>query len=602
MKLTGILFFLFCFQQVLGQTTVSEIEGYVLNLESNEPIPYVKIYNKSTKNGTISNSDGYFRLQIQSAEDTVIATQIGYKKTIFNLRSDQKFYTLYLTENIQELGEVIARPKDNSYLFDLINKCKKNAANSRIEAKAYYELKSFTDSAQVELVEGFYNIGIHGYNIEDLELKAGRLALRPYHNRVFVSRESSRAITMLQLSNSNSYFPSSPFDLDKKEAKKRFFLSLDHKYLDEFNDSIYILDYKPKNASGYSFEGKIWLNITDFTIGKVTLNCSNCKVHPFLALTLDSISNVSLAITKSFTSVDGKAVFNHIDFSYAVDYISYDDLNRASFYTYSVSTNAVVYAYDFKQTFLLPKFSFQQNVDDYRKLNAFPYNSFFWDTHDEYSTNDAENTNELFYSDPESITNMTLFVPKNLTNITPDSLVQYTGGNKYGRRGVFEHPYIHWSGNRILLREMVADSTTAERLGDIKSRQYNLDVKIFSDFNQYNDSSNILTATIIDPYTTYYYLPMDVYANCFINMYFDLCEIERRKLEKDLTIAHIGAEQYEAIYKRFNLALEKRQDLFLKEVDRGTNRRAMERWNTLIKEQLGIDNIALFKLFEEPEE
>jgi hypothetical protein len=37
---------------------------------------------------------------------------------------------------------------------------------------------------------------------------------------------------------------------------------------------------------------------------------------------------------------------------------------------------------------------------------------------------------------------------------------------------------------------------------------------------------------------------------------------------------------------------------FLTEVDRGQNRKAMLKWNEVIKAELGIDNITLFALYQ----
>lgn len=609
MKLTGILFFLCSFWQVFGQeNVVSVVDGYVLSKETEEPIPYAKIYNKSAKNGTISNTDGYFRLQIQGTNDSIYITQIGYKKESFQVLSDQKFYTIYLEENVQELGEVIARPSDNSYLFEQINQCKKNATTPRVQSKAYYELKSFLDTTQIELVEGYYNLELGGYDIKSLDIKAGRMALQPYQSSLFTSQESSRALTMQQLTKSSDYFPSTPFDLSKRDAKKHFYLSVERKYVDEVGDSIYVIYYTPKDTSGYFFEGKAWVDITNFKVEKITMNCERCKTHPFLPMVPDSIANVSLAITKSFVKMGDQQVLNHVDFTYGIDYVSFSSKNNEPFSTnwretseetkYSIHTSAVLYAYSFDQSFSLPEFDFPSNAGDYRKLNALPYNRFFWENNNEYDLNDLRSRNEQFFSSPNSINNLKFFQAQSY------SYGAFGGAPKdrdssLKKRGLFEHPYVQWSGKRIFLREMIADSTTAQILGDIKSRQYNLEVKIFADFNRYNDSSNVLTATIMDPYSTYYYLSMDVYANCFINMYFDLCEIQRRQLESEFAAETLSVETYNEIYDRFTMSSEKQRALFLKEVERGTNRREMEKWNAYIKEQLGIDSIALFRLYQE---
>lgn len=573
----------FAFAQELNEI---EIEGKVLSAETNEPLPYLQIYNRTTKKGTISNADGYFRISISSISDSILITELGYKRQLVALKTDIKYYLVYIEPAEVALEEVLITPKDDSYLFEMIRKCKKNESSGSNTAKAYYELKSYQDTTQIELVEGFYNATLNGSDVADLHLKAGRLAIQPYENRLFTSQASSRAITQLKLAEENDYFPKTPISVSKREAEKKFYLTLDYSYLDEKNDSIYVIHYGPKKGSEDCFSGDLWMNITHYRLEKITMNCSNCSVHPFLPLfPVDSISNVDLSITKSFIPIDGKMLFNNVHFTYSVDYKS--RAGKTEEMSYSIKTNAILYAYDFKNAFTLPKFTLLSNIDDYRKINAFPYNDFFWKFNDEYRLNDSENRNEQFFSNPESVTNATFFKPQGGAEFT---------GNK--KRGFFEHPFVHWSTNRIVLKEMIADSATLNTVNGIKAEMYHLDVKVFADLDSYSDSTVLLTETIIDPYTTYYYLPMDNTGNCFVNMYFDLCEIERRKWVASLNPNELSASLYEEKYAEFNTRLEKQQQLFLKETERGTNRKQFEKWNALIKEELQIDNMDLFGLSE----
>jgi hypothetical protein len=51
-------------------------------------------------------------------------------------------------------------------------------------------------------------------------------------------------------------------------------------------------------------------------------------------------------------------------------------------------------------------------------------------------------------------------------------------------------------------------------------------------------------------------------------------------------------------YNETQTELELLLNEFLTQVDRGQNRKAMLKWNTFIVERLGIDNVALFSLYE----
>jgi len=575
------LFFALCLTKIMLGQNPYEIEGRLINKENKEPIPFAKIYNKSLKKGTISNIDGYFRISIGALTDTIRITHIGYKEQFIKLNNNLDFYLINLEENVLLTEEVTVIPKDNSYLFELVQECKKSTSNIEKKSKAYYELKSFINNNQIELVEGYYNVDIIGYKLTDLHLKAGRLALQPYSNRFFASLESSRAIIMFNLLDKNEYFPKNPLELSKSKLKKSYYLTLDNKYTEGVTDSIFVINYKPKDTTGLFFEGKLWINKSKKHIVKITLNCDNALKQPFLPLFhSDKISKVSFNITQSFSTINDQAIFNHTDFIYEIDYIS--RIGKTEEQTYSVKTNAILYAYDYDDTFFLPIFDFSDNsIGDYRKINAMPYNNFFWALSDEYRLNDSLNSNDVFFLNSSSLTNKSIFK-----------------SNQFSKHGLFEHPYIEWSKTRIKFREILPDTSEINSTKNFKSEQYKLSVKIFLDINSYKDSTHFVTSTIFDPYESYYYLPMDNQTHCFVNIYFDLCEIKRQELEKKLyqqkNIMIHAREIYNESLKEFEI----KRNEFLKAVQRGTNEVEMLKYNDYVYEKLGINNVELFQPFK----
>lgn len=160
----AILCFLPFAQSVFGQSV--SIEGRVLNKKTKAPIPYANVYNKTLDKGTITNTDGYFRIQTNSETDTVRISFVGFKDQVIDLGGQINFRTILLEENVLLLGEVTITPQDNSYLFDLLKACRKSASNTEKASKAYFELKSTIDDNQVELVEGYYNVDVTGYALK----------------------------------------------------------------------------------------------------------------------------------------------------------------------------------------------------------------------------------------------------------------------------------------------------------------------------------------------------------------------------------------------------------------------------------------------------
>lgn len=561
---------------MVAQTAPSKytIEGRVLDKKSSTPIAYASIYNQTTGKGTISNDEGYFKLEGQAPPDSVFVSFVGYERAVLPLQNRARFFEVYLEENAQLLGEVTVVADNQAWLYDLLAACKSKASKAKMTAKAYYGLKSFADGHQVELVECFYNSRLEGYDLEELSLKTGRIAVQPWNRRFFVSKESWRAILMLKVFDENEYFPKSPLELSRRELKKAYYLDVSKKYRDENRDSILVLDFVPKDTLGGFFKGQIWVNFSQKHVLKINLECADATVHPFLPLFgIDNIQKVDLQFTKTFETIRGQTFFKHIDFAYQVTYKSRDAK------TYAIATSAVLYAYDFGKSFLLPKFDFAfEKLDDYRKISAIPYNAFFWKHNEEWRLNDQRNENEAFFTHPESMTNETAFSP-----------------NRYFKYGFLEHPYRLWSRERIRLSEAVPPEGADTR--PLLEKPYELSVKLFLDVNLYSDTLQYVTATLIDPYESHYRLPMTDTALCFINLYFDLVEMERRNLETAIRQSDKSVKTFEKLYEASYANMEQRKQQYFKEVERGENKKAMQQWNAQVLERLGIDNIAIFKLY-----
>lgn len=590
MKIIFLLlyFMIYLNTAIIAQINV-EIEGRITDKVTSEPVPYANIYNKHLEKGTISNMDGYFRILVSSINDSVMITFIGYKDLIIPLISGKDFYKIQMEENVLTLSEVTVTPHKNYYLYSLLEKCRKNTPGNTPTSKACFELKSYREETPVELVEGYYNVKIKGYEIENLAIKSGRIALRPFNNRFFASLESSHAILMQKIIAGNEYFPMNPLELPVRKLKKHYYLDLDKKYVTNDLDSVYVIDYKPRISNGDFFEGQIWINKCKNAVIKITLYSGNSNRHPFLPLFyVHNILNVSFNITKTFQFINGEYTFNHVDFEYVIDY---NGKNKAvenhteEEEKYSIKTKAVLYAYDYDRPFELPLFNLSDKAyTDYRKISAMPYNSFFWNHNNEYKLNDSLNANELFFSESKWYTSHTSFE-----------------GNKFMSKGFFEHPFVLWSSNRIKFRENFHDTLVNALSTGFNIDKYNLAVKLYVDLNNYNDSIDISTATIFDPYDSFYKLPVDNNTLCFINLYFDLCEIERRNMEKEMNSQKHDFTKVREIYEQYLQTLEIQKNKYFKSVERGTNKEKMLVYNGYVLKHLGIDNIKIFGVFSEEE-
>lgn len=541
----------------------------ITDKDTAKPLIYASVFNKTTKRGTTSNLKGYFRLNGINVGDTIVVSYIGYESEtiIFNPKKLKKSINLKPKNTLLDQVEILG---ENLLLYKLITKCKENRFDKSRTSKTYLSVKTKYENEQIELVESYYNAKFTGYNIDDFFLKNGRIALKKHNNRFFNSLGTSRAIFKHKLLKSTRQYPHNPFDLSKRKLKKYYNLKLISKYKDLGSNTIYEIGFSPKKKKEKYFEGKVWVDSTNMRIKKIILIKQDTKFHPFIAIGLDSVKKVDLYISKTFFNIEGEQYINSINFKYKIWYKPIDSSE------FIISTNAFLYAYNYDEKFHLPLYKFHNSVyHDYRQILSIPYNKLFWDNINEFRIDEGKENNDEYVNKSNTC-----------------SINRFVDLNSF-KEGFFEHPFVFWSKERIGFNDDNEDYT--KYANQIPSDRYNFNVQIFLDMNFFNDSLNILTKTIFDPFNSYYRFEHTDMSKAFINMYFDLMEIQRKKIsEKIKQTPNINFEKIERIYKNQMIEAKRIGKQFFQEVQRGTIRNKMIEWNNYIRNELSIDNLAIF--------
>lgn len=580
-------FFLFLLILIPGSLWAQQgdafyISGRVLDKGTGKPIAYANVSNISLKEGTISNDDGFFKLRIKSAQDSVMVSFIGYHNYHIPLQAGNLHYDVLLRENEQLLDEVVVKPEENEYLFDLIEQVRKEKNKYRASSKVYYNLKTSFEEKQTELVEGFYNGKITGYDLSGLTLKNSRIARQDMDGLSFASTDATRSILALKLFEKDGSAPIHPLQLSRPRLRKAYYLYLDKKFKNEQLDSVYVISCIPKDTSGAYFKTKIFLNVSRNTLEKINFKCSHAKAYPFRPFAWDSFLNVNLDITKSFIRVNQHDVFHYLNFDYQISYkqvkFTLNTIFKDS--VLKVSTNAVLYCYNYDDTFLTPRFDFTETrSNDYVQISAFPYNGYFWEHNHELKTNEEQKENDSFFYS--------------------DKTLRYS---EHSPKRQIEHHYELWQADKRVIYRLRPDEKKALTASPAPlSRQYHLCAQLFLDINRYKDSTQVVTATVFDPIKSYYFLPLDTPAYCFMNIYFDLVEIERRKLEKKINQSDRSIATIQRLYNESNDRVQELGKKYFPEVQHGTMEKGMKKWNDIVYQNLGIDNLKIFHLFQKEE-
>ncbi|MDX1942955.1 MAG: TonB-dependent receptor plug domain-containing protein, partial [Saprospiraceae bacterium] len=200
-----ITFSLLCSIHISAQEM--SVKGRVLAADTRTPLEGVNILLKGAGNGTTSNQDGYYRIEVRHnfysthASDTLVFSYTGFKSQIIRVNSREEINVTLLPENaeIEEIivtGTAVGRsPKNMSYSVGHINEESLNivpSANigSGLQGKipgfrvnhvsgqpgqsAYFQVRSANSIANGQqpllIVDGiFVNGNLQDLNAEDIE-------------------------------------------------------------------------------------------------------------------------------------------------------------------------------------------------------------------------------------------------------------------------------------------------------------------------------------------------------------------------------------------------------------------------------------------------
>jgi hypothetical protein len=107
-----ILIFNIMSNNILSQNKNIAIIGKVINSETRKPIPFAHLINFSTARGTISDTIGTFKLKLDTGNNSIKISSIGYyTKTIYlNTENIKVPYVIELKERIYQILQVEVYP------------------------------------------------------------------------------------------------------------------------------------------------------------------------------------------------------------------------------------------------------------------------------------------------------------------------------------------------------------------------------------------------------------------------------------------------------------------------------------------------------------
>lgn len=586
--------FRICFFFILIHTLgISQtiIHGVVKDPENKEALSFCPFIVKGTQKSGLSNEDGEFTAIVRSENDTLVFSYINYYTAHVPVRSLLLNNTILLKRKTNLLKEVVVYAK-NDRLYKILDKCRKTLLKGpEYVSKAYLEVETERDGSPVNMLETYYNATTKTCNFKELKIKNGRAGLAQTEDLgYFVSDDASKAISMFSLIDRTDYFPGAPFHLALSRLKKIYELQI----ISETDES-YLISFKPKKEKEEYFKGEVWIDKASLALLKINLICKNTERHPFVPFKGGKISNFSMYISQTFTEYKDHKVLSLIKFAYAQDYSNNKPearINNGTDLTTRFNTECLMYLYDHEKPFTLPFFNYDDKMSDYRKICFLPFNKVFWNQNEGLLKTEKQNQKLEFFN-------------KNGFLFNHNFKFGAGSGEKarFSNKEFFEDNYEVWADSTRLFykfkepaQKLPSDFVSVP--GMIQKDPVKLKAQIYLDLNLAGDSIQHYSITVFDVFETYYQLQKDDNSDCFINLFFDIAEIERRKMEQSMKAFPNNLDKITVLYNQTMKDLEAQTYKFTKETEYGRNADKMLKWNSFVKENLGIDNLEIFKPVE----
>jgi hypothetical protein len=554
-----------------GQSESKSIyRGVVVSNTDGSPVSFAVVSNLSLQLATVTGADGFFEISVADKGSLLRISVIGFKTKEFSVLPSDVPQNIVIEEAVGELSEVIIYAHFSDKLAKMVSDCAKNFNDEVVSSKAFFQLKSFINEEQVELVETYNNATVWGGDITSLKLKTGRIGLRSSDVGYWVSTAVSRSMLMEKTTTNNENYPISPLHRSLGKMKKEWRFSLDNIYTESNGDSIYVIVAKPRKQDKERFNAKFWVNKKKSTFLKLELQLDSISTHPFQPLfPSDSIENLNLRVSKSFTG-EKKTHTDLVEFDADIFYVNRNGVK------YKVDIQSFIYCYDWKDLFVLPFYEVEPyRNSDYRMISAIPHNSLFWEKYNRFSKAEKDSTGDFFYHMKADLTNRSLF-----------------SRNEQIEKGFFEQPFFKWSPNKRL-RLSVVSAPVRDLTRTTNRLQFSFQVLAFFDLNVFEDTTQVLSVTSIDPFNSYWDRPESNEADAFFNIYTDLIEIKRREFHQEM-LENPTQQRISELYERYLFEVRAMTVRYYREVGPAVDQKMLRKWNDTVYNKLKIDNMKIF--------
>ncbi len=534
----------------------------VVDADSRGPLPHATVLLQGTTRGTITNSEGWFRLPLQGTTDSLRVSFVGYRTLVVPFTSALDGTDLRMERAVHLLGEAVIRPGEDLY--------KRVVAASNwlrrapeVEAKLFFGLETHSGDQPVEVLNAYFNATFKSAVLRMLSFKQGSIGIAPKEGRHFINYNTVGAFALMDIHAPGQRYPLSPFPFTKagdlRGAYRVELVSAGHG-----PDAVDHLRAVPRDSTSGAFAMDLWLVAGQVEVRALELRCTECPRHPFIPLfDHGRIDAVDMRYRQTWSG--GRRPWPEVtELEYHVTY-------TGPGFTERFRTHAIMHAFDRGRHFLPTLFPWKTGLEEYPMIAWMPLDSVFWER-------------------------MTPPVPTDRQQRDRDFVMRHDVARNtwFGDlRLHYDHlrpHYVAWDARRTIDTTYLYGAPRVRPNDPRKPPLVRLRTHLYLDLDTIGGQLHHRSIAVFDGGDSWHLLrPYSRVDDAIINLFFDLCEMERSAMEERLAVPRISLEKARRIHAEHTQRMRDTQERFMNAV--GMDPYNLLGWNMKVRESLGVDRM-----------
>ncbi len=251
--------------------TIFQIKGQIVDEQTKESIPYAHVYLENTSIGTVSNSEGYYILKIDSSQNykSLIVSCIGYNNAtivVKNITKNKRF-KINLKPSYSLLNQVIITPKSiEDIIREAIRRIPENYATSETILTGFYRTSHDGLSKGILYIfEALLEVYKKSYTKKH---EKGQIKMLKGRKKEFDSLKLSRIKFYggPHLPHNNDFIIKRFEFINEKDFKHFDYQLVDITTYDE--KQVYIIKFTSKSNSFGNYNGYIYIDVASYAMIK----------------------------------------------------------------------------------------------------------------------------------------------------------------------------------------------------------------------------------------------------------------------------------------------------------------------------------------------